>query len=42
MNILQMTDSVVDSVLANFDAPGKIDLVNFIQRNLCLICPWKN
>lgn len=33
LNILRMVDTGVDSVLANFDAPGKIDLVNFMQRN---------
>jgi len=33
INILRMIDPYVDSVLANFDAPGKIDLVNFMQRN---------
>ena len=32
-NILRMFDSGVDSVLANFDSPGKIDLINFMQRN---------
>jgi len=33
INILRMIDQSVDSVLANFDAPGKIDLINFMQRN---------
>jgi AraC-like DNA-binding protein len=33
INILRIIDPGVDSVLANFDAPGKIDLVNFMQRN---------
>jgi AraC family transcriptional regulator, exoenzyme S synthesis regulatory protein ExsA len=33
INILRLIDTDVDSVLANFDAPGKIDLVNFMQRN---------
>jgi AraC-like DNA-binding protein len=33
ISILRMIDPGVDSVLANFDIPGKIDLVNFMQRN---------
>lgn len=33
VNILRIIDPGVDSVLANFDAPGKIDLINFMQRN---------
>lgn len=33
INILRLIDPSVDSVLANFDVPGKIDLVNFMQRN---------
>jgi AraC-like DNA-binding protein len=33
INILRVIDPGVDSILANFDAPGKIDLVNFMQRN---------
>jgi AraC family transcriptional regulator, exoenzyme S synthesis regulatory protein ExsA len=33
INILRMIDLGVDSVLANFDAPGKVDLVSFMQRN---------
>jgi len=33
INILRLIDPGVDSVLRNFDAPGKIDLVNFMQRN---------
>lgn len=33
ISILRMIDSGVDSVLANFDSPGKIDLVNFMERN---------
>jgi hypothetical protein len=28
-----MIDPGVDSVLANFDVPGKIDLIDFMQRN---------
>lgn len=33
ISILRMIDPGVDSVLANFDLPGKIDLVSFMQRN---------
>lgn len=33
ISILRIINPAVDSVLANFDAPGKIDLVNFMQRN---------
>ncbi|WP_214070071.1 AraC family transcriptional regulator [Mucilaginibacter sp. dw_454] len=33
IRILRLIDPGVDSVLANFDAPGKIDLVSFMQRN---------
>ena len=33
ISILRMIDPGVDRVLANFDAPGKIDLASFMQRN---------
>ncbi len=33
ISILRMINPGVDSVLANFDTPGKIDLINFMQRN---------
>lgn len=33
INILRIIDPGVDSVLANFDVPGKIDLIDFMQRN---------
>jgi AraC-like DNA-binding protein len=33
ISILRIINPEVDHVLANFDAPGKIDLVNFMQRN---------
>lgn len=39
ISILRMIDPGVDSVLANFDAPGKIDLVNFMQRNFMFNMP---
>jgi len=33
IHILRTINPDVDSVLANFNSPGKIDLVNFMQRN---------
>ncbi|KQS27787.1 AraC family transcriptional regulator [Dyadobacter sp. Leaf189] len=33
ITILREIDRNVDSVLANFDDPGKVDLVDFMQRN---------
>jgi AraC-like DNA-binding protein len=33
IHILRLIDPEVDGVLGNFDAPGKIDLVSFMQRN---------
>src|SRR5690606_37954536 len=33
LHILRTIDPSIDRVLANFDAPGKIDLVSFMQRN---------
>lgn len=33
ISIIRSIDPHVDNVLANFNAPGKIDLVNFMQRN---------
>ncbi|MGE6219803.1 helix-turn-helix domain-containing protein [Nubsella zeaxanthinifaciens] len=33
INILRLIEPSVDSVLANFDVPGKIDLIDFMQRN---------
>ncbi len=39
ISILRMIDPRVDGVLANFDVPGKIDLVNFMQRNFMFNMP---
>ncbi len=39
ISILRLIDPGVDSVLANFGAPGKIDLVNFMQRNFMFNMP---
>jgi AraC-like DNA-binding protein len=33
IHILRLIEPSVDSVLANFDVPGKIDLIDFMQRN---------
>jgi len=33
ISILRFIDPQVDAVLANFDVPGKIDLLNFMERN---------
>lgn len=33
INILRLIDPSIDGVLANFDVPGKIDLIDFMQRN---------
>jgi len=39
INILRVIDPGIDRVLANFDVPGKIDLVNFMQRNFMFNMP---
>lgn len=39
INILRLIEPGVDSVLANFDVPGKIDLVDFMQRNFMFNMP---
>lgn len=39
ISILRLIDPGVDSVLANFDAPGKIDLISFMQRNFMFNMP---
>jgi AraC-like DNA-binding protein len=39
ITILRTIDKGVDSVLANFDAPGKIDLISFMQRNFMFNMP---
>jgi len=33
INILRLIEPSVDGILANFDVPGKIDLIDFMQRN---------
>jgi len=41
INILRLIDPSVDSVLANFDVPGKIDLIDFMQRNFMFNMPME-
>ena len=41
ISILRAIDSGVDSVLANFDEPGKIDLVDFMQRHFMFNMPME-
>jgi AraC-like DNA-binding protein len=33
ISILRFIDPQIDAVLANFDVPGKVDLLNFMERN---------
>jgi AraC-like DNA-binding protein len=39
ITILREIDKSVDSVLANFDEPGKVDLISFMQRNFMFNMP---
>jgi AraC-like DNA-binding protein len=39
ITILRAIDQNVDSVLANFDEPGKIDLISFMERNFMFNMP---
>ncbi|KAA6431596.1 helix-turn-helix transcriptional regulator [Dyadobacter flavalbus] len=39
ITILREIDKTVDSVLANFDDPGKIDLISFMERNFMFNMP---
>lgn len=39
ISILREIDQNIDSVLANFDDPGKIDLINFMERNFMFNMP---
>ncbi|MCF0072764.1 AraC family transcriptional regulator [Dyadobacter sp. CY261] len=41
ITILREIDKTVDSVLANFDEPGKIDLIDFMQRNFMFNMPME-
>jgi AraC-like DNA-binding protein len=39
ISILRSIDPEIDTVLANFEEPGKIDLVNFMERNFMFNMP---
>lgn len=39
VSVLRSVDYTVDNVLANFDAPGKVDLVTFMERNFMFNMP---
>lgn len=41
ISILREIDKNVDSVLANFDAPGKLDLIHFMERNYMFNMPME-
>jgi AraC-like DNA-binding protein len=41
ITILREIDSGIDTILANFDEPGKIDLVDFMQRNFMFNMPME-
>ncbi|MFN3753731.1 helix-turn-helix domain-containing protein [Flavobacterium sp.] len=41
ISILREIDKSVDNILANFDEPGKIDLIDFMQRNFMFNMPME-
>jgi AraC-like DNA-binding protein len=41
ISILREIDKSVDKVLANFDEPGKIDLIGFMERNFMFNMPME-
>lgn len=41
ISILREIDKSVDNVLANFDQPGKVDLINFMERNFMFNMPME-
>jgi AraC-like DNA-binding protein len=41
ISILREIDDSIDNVLANFDEPGKIDLIDFMQRNFMFNMPME-
>ncbi len=41
ISILREIDKNVDNVLANFDEPGKVDLINFMERNFMFNMPME-
>lgn len=41
ISILREIDPDIDSVLANFDQPGKVDLISFMERNFMFNMPME-
>lgn len=41
ISILREIDQSVDNVLTNFDQPGKVDLIHFMERNFMFNMPMK-
>lgn len=41
ISILREIDKSVDNILANFDEPGKVDLINFMERNFMFNMPME-
>ncbi|KQX03114.1 AraC family transcriptional regulator [Flavobacterium sp. Root420] len=41
ISILREIDKSVDTILANFDEPGKVDLINFMERNFMFNLPME-
>lgn len=41
INVLRTIDESIDSILANFDEPGKIDLVGFMEKNFMFNMPME-
>jgi len=41
ITILREIDKNIDNVLANFDVPGKVDLINFMERNFMFNMPME-
>lgn len=41
ISILREIDKSVDNVLANFDEPGKVDLISFMERNFMFNMPME-
>lgn len=41
ISILREIDKSVDNVLANFDAPGKVDMISFMERNFMFNMPME-
>lgn len=39
ISVLREIDKNVDNILANFDEPGKVDLINFMERNFMFNMP---